>query len=90
MNKIQVQAECTSCGGTGLYRGFAEPQGTAVVCLNCKGTGCITLQYTPFTKRHEKRDIQYVQRSSGSLICLGVGPTGGRITYREFAEGKMP
>lgn len=31
--------ECQSCSGTGLYRGFAEPKGTAVVCCSCKGTG---------------------------------------------------
>ena len=86
----EVKAECGACSGTGLYRGFAEPKGTAVVCLHCSGTGCETIRYKPFEKRHGRRDIQWVQRSRGSFIVTGVGPTGGKITYAEFQAGKMP
>jgi hypothetical protein len=28
----EVEAECRACGGTGLYVGFAEKDGCAVVC----------------------------------------------------------
>lgn len=30
---------CKSCDGTGLYVGFAEKEGCAVICHYCKGTG---------------------------------------------------
>ena len=89
-DKVTVDVECSSCGGTGLYCGFAEPKGTAVVCLSCKGTGKSQLIYTPFTRRKEKRGVQTVRRSKGSLIFAGVGPTGGTISYQEFQNGRMP
>lgn len=88
MNK--VLAECGACGGTGLYSGFAEPKGTAVVCLQCKGTGCQEIRYTPFTVRKGREGIHWVQKSRGGLIAFGVGPVGRLISYQEFQRGKMP
>ena len=96
---MKVEAECKACGATGLYRGFAEPKGVAVVCLTCKGSGKETLDvpegsnvvYKPFTKR--KKDtghIHTVRRSAGSFIGTGVGPTGGSVTYQQFIDGRMP
>ena len=85
-----VKAECRSCRGTGLYRGFAEPEGVAVICLDCKGTGARDLEYTPFTQRKPRAGIRTVQRSAGALIIGRVGPTGGSISYEEFRAGKMP
>ncbi len=86
----KVEAECSSCRGTGIYRGFAEPQGVGVVCLNCDGTGCRSIEYTPFTGLKRRDDVRTVQRSRGSLIFAGVGPTGGSVTYEEFLRGKKP
>lgn len=85
-----VKIECQSCGGTGLYHGFAEPEGVAVVCSGCNGTGCSELRYTPFERRKGKRGIHTVRRSRGALLALGVGPTGGSITYKQFQAGKYP
>jgi len=85
-----VKAECSSCSGTGLYCGFCEPRGTAVVCLTCDGTGCQQISYVPFERRKGKHGIQTVSRSRGSFIATGVGATGRPVTYREFEEGKMP
>lgn len=92
MKKSQksFEAECRSCGATGIYCGFAEPKGTGVVCLDCNGTGKVVRIYTPFTRRKERKDVRIVRRSSGSFIATGVGPTGGSVTYREFLSGKMP
>ena len=89
-NKVTVDIECRDCGGTGLYNGFAEPEGTAVVCLSCGGTGCQKMTYTPFTRRKGRRGIRTVQCSQGSFIGTGVGPTGGSVSYQEFQKGKMP
>lgn len=85
-----IQIECTRCDGTGLYCGFAEPKGVAVVCLSCKGTGCEEYHYTPFTGRKPRRGVQTVQLSRGTFIGTGVGPGGKAVTYAEFCEGKMP
>ena len=87
---VTVNTECKDCGGTGLYSGFAEGKGVAVVCLGCKGTGCASLTYTPFVRRKGRRDIKTVRCSRGSFIGTGVGPTGGSVTYAEFTKGKMP
>lgn len=87
MNK--VKAECGSCGATGLYRGFAEPRGVAVVCLNCGGTGCHEIKYTPFTQRKPKMGVGTVQLSRGPTI-LSCGPGGKSCTYAQFQAGIMP
>lgn len=86
----QIKAECRSCGGTGLYSGFAEPKGTAVVCVVCNGTGCKTIHYEPFEQRKDRQGIQGVQRSKGTFLGTGVGPEGKQITYKEFRDGKLP
>ena len=62
---MQVQAECSACGGTGLYCGFAEPKGTAVICSQCRGTGCQTIDYKPFTQRKRKAGVQRVMGDGG-------------------------
>ena len=86
----EVKARCSSCGGTGLYSGMCEAEGTAVVCLTCDGTGCQIIRYHPFEKRLGKRGIKTVSRSRGSFIVTGVGAVGASITYAEFQKGKMP
>lgn len=34
-----VKLKCHDCGGTGLYEGFMEGKGEAVVCISCGGRG---------------------------------------------------
>lgn len=87
---MKVQAECSSCRGTGIYRGFAEPEGVGVICLYCDGTGCREVEYTPFTGRKTRNDIRTVQRSRGNFIGTGVGPAGNSVTYQDFLNGKVP
>lgn len=82
--KVVVQVACSSCGATGIYRGFAEPQGTGVKCLDCKGSGATTHTYTPYTGRQPREDIETVRESAGKLIVAEVGPTGDSMTYEEF------
>lgn len=86
----ELKVECGSCRGTGIYRGFAEPSGVGVICVNCDGTGQETLKYTPFEGRKTRNDISIVRYSRGSLIATGIGPVGGSISYQEFLNGKMP
>lgn len=88
--ETKVKVECEACGASGLYRGCAEPAGTAVVCVECEGSGCIEISLTPFTRRKGIRGVKTVSQSRGSFIGTGVGPVGGSITYQEFQQGKMP
>ena len=62
---MEVKAECSACGGTGLYCGFAEPKGMAVVCRQCGGTGCDTISYKPFDHRKRKRGVKVVLCDGG-------------------------
>jgi hypothetical protein len=87
---ITIDIQCQSCGGTGLYCGFAEPKGTAVVCITCGGSGKSTFAYEPFTGRKPRAGIHTVRLSGGSFIATGVGPRGASITYEEFKAGKLP
>lgn len=80
-----IRAECRSCNATGLYSGFAEPEGTAVVCSSCGGTGCQEITYKEFTKRKRKRGIRRVMTDGGLWFARGAGeqPT---ISVEEFYE----
>ena len=88
--KTTVKAVCSACDGTGLYRGFAEAKREAVVCLDCRGTGCVELSYVPFVQRKERSDVEMVYLSRGALIVTGVGKRGSPVTYAAFRDGKMP
>lgn len=84
-----IKQECPSCGGTGLYSGFCEPKGTAVVCLSCEGRGWTNHVYREFTGRKKKTGIKTISRSRGFFIATGVGAVGESMTYAEF-ERKHP
>jgi hypothetical protein len=81
-----VQAECSSCTGTGLYSGFCEPEGVAVICLRCGGSGAESIVYRKYERRKGRKDIKEVRRSRGTFIATGVGPTGPSMSYQEFLE----
>lgn len=78
--------ECESCNGTGLYQGFAEAKGEAVICLVCRGSGKYKRGYTPFTARKKKRGVKVIRESRGTFVATGVGPIGPSMTYKEFEE----
>jgi len=86
----QIKQECEHCGGTGLYSGFAEPRGTAVVCLGCTGRGWNILTYKEFTHRKHKKGIKTISISRGGFLASGVGAVPKtEMTYEEF-EKKYP
>lgn len=87
---MTIKAECTACSATGLYKGFCEPEGVAVVCHGCNGKGFVIQNIKEFNYRKHKREIHTVCKSRGSFIGTGVGPIGRSITYKEFQDGKMP
>ena len=86
----KIKTECIECKGTGLYIGFAEPKGTAIVCTQCAGSGCHEINFKPFTRRKGKHGIKTVCKSCGSFVYNCVSPVVISITYQEFQKGKMP
>lgn len=80
-----VKAECDSCGGTGVYCGFAE-RGVGVVCSSCRGTGESLIKYKPFAGRHKTNKAPIVfQRNMGRV--LGPESKGG-LPYKDWFDGK--
>jgi hypothetical protein len=77
----EFKVECGACGGTGLYKGFAEPPETAVVCARCGGTGQGS-GTKPFTGRKRKPGIKWVMADGGLWMCrTGNEP---RIPVEQF------
>lgn len=87
--KKTIKQECDSCGGSGLYCGFMEPKGTAVVCVTCSGRGWYEYDYKEFEHRRRKQGIKTISYSRGSFIGTGVGAIGKQMTYAEF-EKEIP
>jgi hypothetical protein len=85
MERKTVEAECGACGGTGLYRGFCEKRGEAVVCLGCSGSGKVSISYTPFIERKQRSDVQTIRLSRGTTL-LGCGGVGDVMTYDDFLK----
>jgi len=102
MEKIMILSECESCGGTGVYVGFAEKDGAGMVCATCDGSGChkIVVNYAPFTKRKLTTKVKRVfARSCGYCHAAETytGKDGKTIeyskagaTYKEWLDGKKP
>jgi len=102
MEKIEMEIECPSCKGTGVYTGIGEHDGAAVVCYRCNGTGKYHYSYTyiPFTKRRKRKNIKRVYLSSyGYCIApheidfdkigkIDLSKEG--VSYEEFIKGKKP
>ena len=85
---FEVDAECHSCKGTGIYAGAAERNGAGVVCRTCGGSGCehITVNYTPFSGRKGRNDIWRVFQANPGII-IGECPERG-VALSNF--GGMP
>ncbi|MHA2062892.1 MAG: hypothetical protein ACXABY_00745 [Candidatus Thorarchaeota archaeon] len=86
--------ECGPCNATGLYCGFAEPEGTAVICRLCNGGGGVRMQYIAegvrykeFRGRRGRRNVKRVFTDDGLwMIRKGDTPT---VSISEFRE-KVP
>ena len=83
-----VETYCDSCNGTGIYRGFCEPEGVGAVCRSCKGSGKTIIKIRTFEGRKTRDDIKTVQCPTWAN---GEGnKTGGAISYQDFLDGKVP
>lgn len=86
---IEYDCQCGSCNGTGLYVGFAEKSGFAVVCRSCKGTGKgtgkrhETITYDDFDKRKERKGVKRVLQTNPG-IGVGLGQMKGDSEFPSF------
>jgi hypothetical protein len=98
MPKIVIQ--CPSCKGTGLYKGFAEKDGAAVVCHTCQGTGKTDFSYEEFTGRKEREGVNRVYDGTHGYGISDIDYTTaegkvirfseGGCTYEEWKNGATP
>lgn len=92
----KIECACESCGATGLYVGYAERNGAAVVCHTCDGTGKVTrkIEWDEFDGRKTRRGIK---RVFGVNPGIGIGENKemglklkdfGGMSYAEWRAGK--
>lgn len=80
---IELTVACDDCGATGLYQGFAQLRGTAVICATCLGTGGRVLRFNPYTGRKPREGIKRIEAAN----TIWFPETSDTITYEEFVSG---
>lgn len=91
--KIEMDIQCPSCKGTGLYVGMAERDGYAVVCHQCKGTGKYhyVYEYEEFTGRKHRDDVSRVVEVNPGIVIGGTALDFGGVPYaRWLVRGTFP
>jgi hypothetical protein len=84
---FETTCECPACKGTGLYVGFAEGQGCAVVCSRCKGTGegRIKIEWNPFRGRALRDGVERVHQANPNGAT--TDPRCGGMDYAAWLRG---
>jgi DnaJ-class molecular chaperone len=85
--KYSVEAECSACGGSGVYSGWQEPKGIAVICYRCNGTGKHIIDYKPFAGRKRRKGIATILIDKGTIN--GVHDIQS-MTYEHFLTEFCP
>jgi hypothetical protein len=88
MKTIELDHECKSCNGTGLYKGLAERDEFAVVCNTCEGTGKFhfVYRYEEFIGKKKRNDVSRVIECNPGIV-IGNGVNAGGIPYKEWFAG---
>lgn len=87
---IEFDQECESCGGTGIYVGFAERDGSAVVCYRCRGEGhhATKIVYWDFA---ERKVVKSINRVFCANPGIGIGGSDlesfGGMAYQDWLRG---
>lgn len=89
MPKIELVEQCPACKGSGVYVGFAECDGYAVVCGKCKGAGKyhFTHEYEEFTGLKIRDDVTNVIKCNPGIgVGKRQGYDFGGISYAAWLE----
>jgi hypothetical protein len=87
MKEIQIQ--CPDCRGKGVYQGFAEKQGAAVICHSCNGRGWTMFRYDEFNGIVQTKGIKTVFARNHGFVLTTDSPGG--VSYKEWLlDGKKP
>jgi hypothetical protein len=81
-DKVKIEIECTACRGTGVYRDWCWLPGIGDLCLDCEGSGKVEYEYTPFTGRKKRADVNKVRL----LMNYRVPDPYNAISYEEFLQ----
>ncbi len=91
---IEFDEQCKPCGATGVYVGFAEKDGAAVVCRTCNGSGNhhVKIEYDDFDGKKIRKDIDRVYEANPG-IAIGIGggyklEDFGGIPYSAWVRGE--
>jgi hypothetical protein len=90
MKTIVIEEQCSECGGSGVYKGFAEKGGLAVVCIHCNGTGKYTFKhsYKEFVGIQKRNSIKWVIPINPGYSLSENSPDIGGMSYDEWQSGK--
>lgn len=86
MTRETIEGECSACQGTGLYVGFAEKDGAAVVCHHCRGSGKMNLEFRRFTGRKKREGVQRVYATNVGIWVTPSVPGGVSFSAWESGE----
>jgi len=91
---IELDQQCSACGGTGVYIGQGERTGAAVVCNRCNGTGKSHFrhEYDDFEGRKWQGGVERVIEVNPGIVVgasdtLGLEDFGG-MPYAEWYAGR--
>ena len=101
---LEIDFECKSCNGTGIYVGVCARDGAGGVCEFCHGTGCYTFIFCgkKFTGRKIRKDIKRVYSAADVntvVVCPHDVTTDKGVTlefskagctYEEWLSGMIP
>lgn len=68
---VTIKAECDTCHGTGIYKGYSEGHsgnGLGTVCTRCRGRGWREYDFWQFEHRKIRYDIGYVRMPDGRTV----------------------
>ena len=81
----QIEVQCGSCNGTGLYAGMGERDGAYVICCKCKGTGKSFINYTPFvSKRPCPPNAKWVYATNPGILVDCNGAVQGGVSIESW------
>lgn len=84
MSTQKIKTKCEACNSTGLYVGFAEPVGTAVICRTCNGNGFCEIEIKLFLERKRRQGISRVFVDGGIWFARSDNLEKQTITTDEF------